>query len=215
MFGHDEVIGGSVLTHSQCRGWRAFAKAVAFACGLAVSVSMVAPPARADDSVPVARQVVILMRALAYDGNLKKRAGETVNIAILRKRGHAASENTADVMAKAFGALEVSQVSGLPIVVSRLTYTGEEGLKKAVTGSGIDFVYVCEGLDTDLDAIQRVTRQLKVMSVGSSQAQVEKGLTIGVLQIQDKCTILLNLSASRLEGISFAADLLRLAKVIR
>lgn len=176
---------------------------------------MVATPVRADDTVPVARQVVILMRALAYDGNLKKRAGETVNIAILRKKGHAVSENTADVMAKAFGALEVSQVSGLPIVVSRLTYTGEDGLKKAITGSGIDFVYVCEGLDADLDAIQRATRQLKVMSVGSSQAQVEKGLTIGVFQIEDKCTILLNLSASRLEGISFAADLLRLAKVIR
>jgi len=165
--------------------------------------------------VSVSRQVVILMRALAYDGNLKSRAGETVNIAILRKKGHAASETMADLMAKAFGALEVSQVSGLPIVVSRLTYTGEEGLRKAIAGSGIDFVYVCEGLDSDLDSIERVTRQLKAMSVGSSQAQVEKGLTIGVFQIEDKCTILLNLSASRLEGISFAADLLRLAKVIR
>ena len=96
-----------------------------------------------------------------------------------------------------------------------MTFTGEDALKKAIAGAGIDFIYVCDGLDADLDAIARVTRQLKVMSVGSKQAQVEKGLTIGVFQIEGKCTILLNLSASRLEGISFAADLLRLAKVIR
>jgi hypothetical protein len=203
-----------VFIHSQYGCRRKIAKAVAFGCGLLVLVNS-ARPVRADDSVPVARQVVILMRVLAYDGNLKSRAGDTVNIAILRKKGHAASESMANVMAQAFGALAVTQVSGLPIVVSRLNFTGEDALRKAITGAGIDFVYVCDGLDADLDAILRATRQLKVMSVGSKQAQVEKGLTIGVFQMEDKCTILLNLSASRLEGISFAADLLRLAKVIR
>jgi hypothetical protein len=171
--------------------------------------------ASAEESVPASRQVVILMRALAYDGNLKSRAGDTVNIAILHKKGHAASESMANAMAKAFSALEATQVSGLPIVVARLSYTGEEALKKAITGAGIDFVYVCEGLDSDLDAIERITRQMKVLSVGSKLAHVEKGLSIGVFQIEDKCTILLNLSANRQEGISFAADLLRLAKVIR
>jgi hypothetical protein len=179
------------------------------------SVSIAAGQARADDSVPISRQVVILMRALAYDGNLKRRAGDTINIAILRKKGHAASESMADVMAKGFVALGLTQVSGLPIVVSRLSFTGEEALKKAIAAAGIDVLYVCDGLDADLEAIERVTRQLKVMSVGSKQAQVEKGLSIGVFQVDNKCTILLNLSASRQEGISFAADLLRLAKVIR
>ena len=203
-----------MFIHSQYGCRRKIAKAVAFGCGLLVLVNS-ARPVRADDSVPVARQVVILMRVLAYDGNLKSRAGDTVNIAILRKKGHAASESMANVMAQAFGALAVTQVSGLPIVVSRLNFTGEDALRKAITGAGIDFVYVCDGLDADLDAIERVTRQLKVMSVGSKQSQVEKGLTIGVFQMEDKCTILLNLSASRQEGISFAADLLRLAKVIR
>ena len=180
----DEVVGGRVFIHSQYGCRRKIAKAVAFGCGLLVLVNS-ARPVRADDSVPVARQVVILMRVLAYDGNLKSRAGDTVNIAILRKKGHAASESMANVMAQAFGALAVTQVSGLPIVVSRLNFTGEDALRKAITGAGIDFVYVCDGLDADLDAIERVTRQLKVMSVGSKQSQVEKGLTIGVFQMED------------------------------
>jgi hypothetical protein len=171
--------------------------------------------ASGEDSVPASRQAVILVRVLAYDGNLKSRAGETVNIAILHKKGNAASENTANSTAKAFGALESTQVSGLPIVVSRLLYTGEDTLKKAITGAGIDLIYVCEGLENELEAIERITRQMRVLSVGSKSEYVEKGLSIGVFQIEAKCTILLNLAASRQEGVAFAADLLRLAKVIR
>ena len=194
------------------------AKVAAFACALA---ALLYGPQRqiclasGEDSVPASRQVVVLMRALAYDGNLKSRAGETVNIAILHKKGNAASENTANSMAKAFGALESTQVSGLPIVVSRLLYSGEDTLNKAITGAGIDLIYVCDGLENELEAIARITRQMRVLSVGSKPEQVEKGLSIGVFQIEAKCTILLNLAASRLEGVSFAADLLRLAKVIR
>ena len=194
------------------------AKMAAFACVLA-ALTCGSPRgmclASGDDSVPAARQVAILMRALAYDGNLKSRAGETVNIAILHKKGNAASENTANSMAKAFGALESTQVSGLPIVVSSLLYTGEDTLKKAITGAGIDLIYVCDGLENDLEAIERITRPMRVLSVGSKPEQVEKGLSVGVFQIEGKCTILLNLPASRQEGVSFAADLLRLAKVIR
>jgi len=197
---------------------RRIAKAAAFACALAVLVFGLPRQmflASGEESVPASRQVVILMRALAYDGNLKSRAGDAVNVAILYRKANAASDAMANAMTKAFGALESTQVYGLPIVVSRVNYTGEDTLKKAIVGSGIDLVYVCDGLESDLDAIERITRQMKVLSVGSKQEYVQKGLSIGVLQIEAKCTILLNLPASRQEGVSFAADLLRLATVIR
>jgi hypothetical protein len=100
-------------------------------------------------------------------------------------------------------------------LVSRLLYAGEDTLKKAITGAAIDLIYVCDGLENELEAIERITRQMRVLSVGSKPEHVEKGLSIGVFQIESKCTILLNLAASRQEGVSFAADLLRLAKVIR
>jgi hypothetical protein len=56
---------------------------------------------------------------------------------------------------------------------------------------------------------------MKVLSVGSKPQHIEKGLSVGVFQIEAKCSILLNLPASRQEGVSFAADLLRLSKVLR
>jgi hypothetical protein len=170
---------------------------------------------RADDGVPALRQIVILMRALAYDDNLKRRSGNAINIAILYKKGNTASESMANLMTKAFGAMETTQVAGLPILVSSMAYTGEEALKKSIAGTGTDVVYVCEGFDADIEAIQRITRQMKVLSMGSKQEQVEKGLSIGVFQIESALTILLNLQASRQEGVAFAPDLLRLTRVIR
>jgi len=171
--------------------------------------------ALAEDEVPPSRQVVIIMRALAYDGNLRSRAGEAINLGILYRKGHPRSEQMAGTMAKAFGALASTQVSGLPIVVSRLPYAGVEALRKSIGAGGVDMVYVCEGLDAEVGAITDVTRRSKVLSVGSRQEQVEKGLSLGVFQVDSRTTILLNLPASRHEGVAFAADLLRLAAVIR
>jgi hypothetical protein len=106
-------------------------------------------------------------------------------------------------------------VAGLPIVVSRLAYSGAEALTKSIDASGIDMLYACEGLDAEIYAIAGVAHQRKVLTVASSAEQVRKGFSLGVFQVKSRTTILLNLKASRLEGVAFAADLLRLATVIR
>jgi hypothetical protein len=175
-------------------------------------------PGRAEaseDGVPPSRLVVIIMRALAYDGNLKVRAGDTINIGVLHKRGHSGSEKMARTMLKAFGALAATPVAGLPIAVSRLSYAGSDSLGKAVAASGIDILFICEGLVAEVAPIAEVTRRMKVLTVASQQEQVHKGLSLGVFQIDGRTTILLNLPSSRREGVAFAADLLRLAVVIR
>jgi hypothetical protein len=171
--------------------------------------------ARAEGHVPPSRQAVIVVRALGYDANLKTRVGDTVNIAVLHKRGHAGSELMAGIMAKAFGALEVTKVEGLPILVSRMAYAGADALKKSLRGGGIDLLFVCEELEGDLAEITGVTRQVKVLTVGSTERLIAEGLSLGVFEVDAKCTILINLPASRLEGVSFTTDLLRLARVIR
>ena len=175
----------------------------------------VAPCARAGEIVPPSRQAVIVLRALAYDANLKRRAGDTINIAVMYKKGYSGSERMAGMMTKAFGALEATRVSGLPILVTRLPFTGVEALKKSINGGGIDVLYVCEGMEGELPAISAISRQMKVLTVGSREEHITKGLSLGVFVMDDKCAILLNLPASKREGVSFAADLLRLARVIR
>ena len=165
--------------------------------------------------VPPPRQVLILTRALAYDGNLKARAGADLLIAVVGKPGNAASDELASTMGKAFRALGNVKVQGLAVRAMQLAYKDAAGLTAAIEAQGIDALYVCPGLDAELMGIFEATRKLKVITMASRQDYVQRGLSLGVFAIDGKPTILVNLAASKSEGAAFGSDLLRLAKVIR
>lgn len=181
----------------------------------AIGIAMAGVSAVKAADVPPSRQAVIVLRAIAYDGNLKMRAGPTVNIAILHKKGNSASEQMGAAVTQAFMSRQSTLVTGLPIAITRVVFTSAGALKDAITASGIDLLYVCDGLESDVDAIKEITHETKTLSVGASREQVEKGLSLGVVDMDGKVSILVNLQGSRLEGVSFASDFLRLASVIR
>jgi hypothetical protein len=178
----------------------------------ALVASATAAPA---DEVPPPRQVLILTRALAYDGNLKARAGAELVIAVVGKPGNVASDELASTMGKAFRALGNVKVQGLAVRATQLAYKDAAGLTAAIEAQGIDVLYVCPGLDAELMGIFEATRKLKVITMASRQEYVQRGLSLGVFSIDGKPTILVNLAASKSEGAAFGSDLLRLAKVIR
>jgi hypothetical protein len=176
---------------------------------LAVTGSVLAAEVASD------RQVLILVRALAYDGNLKARAGEELVIGVLAKPGHAASEQVAEGIHRAFHGLGAVKVQGLPIKAVKLTYTNATALAAAIRSESLDAVYVCPGLDGELGAITGVTRGQRVLSMASAEELIAKGAAVGVFMVDGKPTIFVNLPASRLEGADFGSDLLRLAKVVK
>ena len=174
-------------------------------------LSRVAPGA----DLPPVKQAIFLARIIAYDANLKGRAGSTVNIGILAKKGDKESERMSEAILKAFTPLESATLLGLPVKVARLYFTGRESLDRAVRDEGIDTLYICSGLDASLAEVKSVTRTRKVMTVGSQEGHLKLGLSLGIFEIDGKNTILVNLDASREEGVSFGPELLRLATVVR
>jgi hypothetical protein len=207
-----KVVTSSQPCPSLCsRARRGFTAVVAvWLCALVTSAT--AAPA---DEVPPPRQVLILTRALAYDGNLKTRAGADLLIAVLGKPGNATSDELAATMGKAFRGLGNVKVQGLAVRATQLAYKDASGLAAAIEAQGIDALYVCPGLDAELMGIFEATRRLKVITMASRQDYVQRGLSLGVFGIDGKPTILVNLAASKSEGAAFGSDLLRLAKVIR
>ncbi len=166
-------------------------------------------------ALPPGKQAVFLARVIAYDANLAARAGTVVNIGILAKKGNKDSENMAEAIVKAFTPLESATLSGLPMKVASLSFTSRDALERSVRENGIDTLYVCSGLDASLGEIESVSRARKVLTVGSQEAQLKLGLSLGVFQIGGKNTILVNLEASREEGVAFGPELLRLVTVVR
>jgi hypothetical protein len=165
--------------------------------------------------LPPGKQAIFLARVIAYDGNLKGRAGPVVNIAVLAKKGDKDSEAMAEAILKAFSPLASATLSGLPVNVVRIFFAGREALEHAVREGGIDTLYVCSGLDAALADIKNVSRQRKVLTVASQEGHLKLGLSLGVFDIGGKNTILVNLDASREEGVAFGPELLRLATVVR
>ena len=165
--------------------------------------------------MPPAKQAVFLARMIAYDGNLKTRAGEAINIGILVKKGDSGSESMSVGIVKAFAALGTMTVLGLPVKVSRLDFSGRDALDRSIQDEGIDTLYVCSGLDASLADIKSVARARKVMTLASSEPQIRVGISLGVFIVDEKNVIYVNLEASREEGISFGPDFLRLATVLK
>jgi hypothetical protein len=183
-------------------------------CLAVVVATLPAWRAHANDlSAP--KQAVFLARVLGYDANLKSRAGNAVNIALLAKKGDRDSEEMAEVLFKAFSQLESATLLGLPVRISHIYFTGRDALSKAIRDGGIDTLYVCRGLDANLGEIKSEARMRKVLTVASEEEQLKNGLSLGLFEMAGKNAILVNLEASREEGVSFGPDLLRLATVVR
>lgn len=173
-----------------------------------------ASPARAQD-VPAERQVLILTRALAYDDEIKGRAGDDVTVAVVSKPGNPASEAMSAAVAKAFRGIGGIKVQGLSLKIVQVPFASGPALQAAASGQSIDVFYICVGLEADLPAIIETTRKRRAVSIGSREDQVQRGLALGVFQIEGKPTIVVNLPAAKAEGSAFSSDLLRLAKVIK
>ena len=165
--------------------------------------------------LPPGKQAVFLARVIAYDANLAARAGPTVNIAILAKKGDKESEQMTEAILKAFSPLESATLLGLPVKVVRIYFAGRETLERAVREGGIDTFYVCSGLDASLTEIMGVSRRRKVLTLTSQEGHLKLGLSLGVFEVGGKNTIMVNLDASREEGAAFGPELLRLATVVR
>jgi hypothetical protein len=168
-----------------------------------------------ESDVAPERQALILTRALAYDNNLKGRAGDSLGIGIVYKQGVPASESAGEAVLKAFKALENVKVQDLPVKVYGVPYATRASLKPAVSAHGIDVLYICSGLESELDAIKEFSRSQHVLTIGAKQEFLNSGLSLGVFVVDGKNTITVNLAASRDEGAAFGSELLRLAKVIK
>jgi hypothetical protein len=179
------------------------------------AIALLASTASLGGELPLAKQGLFLARAMAYDGNLKARAGGTIDIGILAKKGDVESERAATAVLTAFRPLEAATILGLAVKVSLLSYAGRDALDRTVRDGGIDALYVCNGLDGALADVRLVARARKVLTLAGNEAFLKKGLSLGVFVVDEKNTILVNLESSREEGVAFGPELLRLATVVR
>jgi hypothetical protein len=161
------------------------------------------------------RRAIAIARALSYDASLPDRTAGEMVLLILFKKKNAPSEKGADLASKAFKQLETLRIAGAPFRRVTAPFNGAAELEQMVQKEGVDAFFLCDGLEDDLPAIKQVSRQKKVLTLGTTEAQVRAGVSLAVIAEGTKMVIALNLPESREEGAAFSSDLLRLAKVMR
>ncbi len=187
-------------------------------CRAALALSLVAlaaaGPARAQDLTP-RKQALLLLRVLAYDRNLRHRAGSAVRVAVVFRPGDRESEERRDAMVASFEEVAREVVAaGLPIQVTAIPFLGSADLEARLAASHATAAYVCQRLLPAVPEIARATRRRGVLSAAASRELVAAGLAVGVVNRGPRAGVMVNLRAAKEEGASLDAALLAIAEVI-
>jgi hypothetical protein len=180
---------------------------------LATSAYGATPLAAQDMDVPVATQVSVLVKVLGFDRQLPVRAPDEIVVGIAFQGGNRASRLAKDEAVQAFTAAR-DGINGVPLRVETVDLDTER-LATALRRLQATALYVTPLRATDIGAIAAAARAERVTTMTGVARYVGRGLAIGVALHDARPRILINLEAARLEGAEFAAELLKLATIVR
>jgi hypothetical protein len=162
--------------------------------------------------VPVAIQVPLFLKVLTFDRRLDARAGQELVVAIVYQKGNRASTLARDDALRALGA--APKIGGIAI----RTYSVDldhESLPAALGERAARVIYVTPLRGVNIVDIAEAARAARATTITGMPEYIDLGLAVGVRLQGDRPKLLLNLTASRLEGADFSSELLRLAQVTR
>jgi hypothetical protein len=155
----------------------------------------------------------ILLRALSFDRALATRAGAEVVVSVIYDGRASNGEGERDARVRAFRKLSDRTIAGLPMRVIWSDCAPPTRMDDALRG--VDIVYVTRGAKECVRAVTTATRRLRIASLASERALIELGVTIGVTIESARPKLLVNLKASKAEGLDLTSQMLQLAEVIK
>lgn len=163
---------------------------------------------------PESRVGQSLLRALAYDLNLKSRAADVVTIGVLYRASDRTSETARDAVGRALAALtREGSIAGLPTRTLAVPFDG--ALAQRLGDTRATAILVCPGLSTEIGYITAATRTRSTLSFSDNEAATQAGVSVGLVLNGSTLRLIINLPASRAEGVHFDPTLLKYAEIIR
>lgn len=178
-------------------------------------LSLIPMQVRAEASLTPLRRAMILSRIITYDKGLIGDA-TTLTIVVLSKSDNATSATEANEMVSAFQTVAAeAKLNGALLKIERLAYADPSAIEASMLKLGAKVVYICEGFDSDFEKIKAITRRRRLLSLSGQDGPVRAGFSVGIYTKEGKSRMIVNLSASQAEGITFPPEFLRLAEIVR
>jgi hypothetical protein len=159
-------------------------------------------------------QYPLILKILQFDRNLTSRAGTEIVIATIYQGRHRASVRARDDVHRVAGAASAQRVADLPVRVVDIDIE-QVDLEEALKSMSVDVAYVMPLRAVNISTITEVTRELQVATVTGIEDYVHDGVSVGLGVWQEKPRVLVNLDASRAEGVDFSSRLLSLAQLVK
>ena len=167
---------------------------------------------RAEGMAP-GQRALLLLRVLAYDRNLKQRAGDEVRIAVVFRPRDAASERERDSMVRALGEVASrASVAGLPVRIKAVPYENASQFSAQVAELNPAAMYVSAALDAEVAELARMARDRGVPSVCGVRDWVTRGLAIALVDRGERAGVVLNLRAAAAQGADLDSALAHVAE---
>jgi hypothetical protein len=179
----------------------------ALALALAVTATMASPSLARPPTSP--RTAAVAVRALGYDRTLRERAGKRADLVVLTSAALLRETEAT------FGALASVGVQGLPLLVTVAAPSSADELRAAVIDRHAEAVFV-EHLDEALlPTLRALSRETGCLVFVVDRALLGRGGHVAIVDDGVRARLVVALTAARADRLELAADLLKLAEIVR
>lgn len=160
------------------------------------------------EELPANLQAAILFKVLSYDGNIASRPGTGITVFIVTDKKTEGRKN--DYLA-GFKMIAGKQIGGKAISVQAI---GVSELSRLENSGSV--IYLPAGSeDGTISKALEVAVEKKIATFGGSEALVKRGSAVGLeVGAEGKPEIVINLNASKKQGMKLSSRVLGLARVI-
>lgn len=160
------------------------------------------------------RQALIALRILSYDKQLAERSpGASVTIALVSSptaEGRAMRER----FEAGFAMMPKAKVGGRSIRIVSIDAGSDKVIGAALLAKAPSVALVVDDLGDKLAPLKAAARARDVLTISMRESDVANGLSVGIVAARERDQIVINLEASRQEGVRFGAGLLQLARLV-
>jgi hypothetical protein len=161
--------------------------------------------------VPVGVQADLLVKVVAYDKNLARRAVDRVRIAIVELASDNESVHVASQLRSALH--EIPEIARLPHEETIVDFSDAAALAAGCRSRHDSIVYIGPGLAAEIDAIRRALDGEDLMSVAAVPEYVQRGIVLGFGLHSGRPKLLFNITQARKQKVDLRAEALRLMTV--
>ncbi len=162
--------------------------------------------------VPANLQADLVAKAAKYDRNLRRRAGSSVELLVVRRARSADSESVARIFEHRIE--ELGTIAGLPVRITHRDYEGSPELLDMVKSSEASILFLSTELGSEVAQIGRALQGTSLLSVGAAPRYIPEGMVLGFSLEGGKPKILVNLAQAKAQSVDLHASFLKLARLV-